>query len=308
MIDIDTFLTTLYVMVDDFCKSRPCVHSRPGPSASLSCSEVVTLMLFAQWNRFTGQRDFYRYAERHLRAAFPTLPHRSQFNRLARQHHDDYVAFALHLVQQLHAQQCLYEILDTTAVPTRGIQRRGRGWLPGYADIGWSRRLGWFEGFRLLLAINPVGVITGFGFAPASAKDQPLADTLITLRHEPSPRLRSVGAPAVAPYIADQGFAAERRQKRWRQDYGVQFICPPQVNSPASWPEALKRWLGHFRQVIETVCGRLLDIFRLERDRPHTLSGFQANLAAKIGLHNFCMWLNQQLGRPGLAFANLVNW
>ena len=75
MVDVDTFLTTLYVMVDDFCHSRlperPC---RPGPEASLSDSEVITLTIFARWSRFTSERDFYRYASGHLREAFPTLP------------------------------------------------------------------------------------------------------------------------------------------------------------------------------------------------------------------------------------------
>jgi hypothetical protein len=46
MIDVDPFLTTLYVMVDDFCQLRH-VHEKhsPGPTASLQCSEVVTLAL-----------------------------------------------------------------------------------------------------------------------------------------------------------------------------------------------------------------------------------------------------------------------
>ena len=35
MIDIDTFLTYLYVMVDDFCKQHPSCERHPGPSASL---------------------------------------------------------------------------------------------------------------------------------------------------------------------------------------------------------------------------------------------------------------------------------
>jgi hypothetical protein len=25
-------------------------------------------------------------------------------------------------------------------------------------------------------------------------------------------------------------------------------------------------------------------------------------------LHNFCIWLNEQLDRPSLAFADLVDW
>ena len=83
MIDEDTFLTILYVMVDDFCQSHDGLEPRrPGPQAALSRSEVVTLSLFGQWVRFPSERAFYRYAEQHLRTAFPTLPDRSQFNRL----------------------------------------------------------------------------------------------------------------------------------------------------------------------------------------------------------------------------------
>jgi len=31
-------------------------------------------------------------------------------------------------------------------------------------------------------------------------------------------------------------------------------------------------------------------------------------LAAKAALHNFCFWLNTQLGRDRLAFADLIAW
>ena len=67
----------------------------------------------------------------------------------------------------------------------RQQKRRGR-WLAGYADIGWSNSLGWYEGFRLLVALNPTRVITGFG--SASTKDQPLAETFFALRCEANPR------------------------------------------------------------------------------------------------------------------------
>ncbi len=47
--DLDTFLTTLYVIVDDFCQSElEPEQSKPGPLASLSRSEVITLALFGQ--------------------------------------------------------------------------------------------------------------------------------------------------------------------------------------------------------------------------------------------------------------------
>jgi hypothetical protein len=51
MLDVDTFLTALYVIVDDFCQSRP-PKRRTGPEASLSNSEVLTLAIFARWSRF----------------------------------------------------------------------------------------------------------------------------------------------------------------------------------------------------------------------------------------------------------------
>src|SRR5215831_14645482 len=138
------------------------LEPHPGPQAALSRSEVLTLAMFAQWQSFGSERGFYRYAQRHLRAAFPQLPTREQFNRQMRQQHAALVAFFLHLVALVAAQRCAYEALDSSGVPTRDAKRRGAGWLPGLADIGWSNRLGWYEGFHLLMAVNPVGVITGF--------------------------------------------------------------------------------------------------------------------------------------------------
>ena len=172
MVDVDTFLTTLYVMVDDFCHSRPQKEQHRGPDASLSPSEVVTLAIFARWARFGSERDFYRYASARLSGAFPTLPDRSQFNRLVRHSLGLIERMALHLADVMKAQRCPYQALDSSAMPVRDAKRRGEGWLAGYADIGWSNSLGWYEGFRLLVAVDPTGVVTGFGFCAASAADQ----------------------------------------------------------------------------------------------------------------------------------------
>jgi hypothetical protein len=60
--------------------------------------------------------------------------------------------------------------------------------------------------------------------------------------------------------------------------------------------------------MVETVYAQLSHTFRLDRERPHALGGFQARLAAKIAFHNVCIWFNEQLGRPRLAFTDLVDW
>ena len=119
MVDVDTFLTTLYVMVDDFCQSHPRNERYPGPDASLSPSEVLTLAIFARWARFTSERDFYRYASTRLIDAFPTLPDRSQFNRLVRHSLGLIEEMALHLAEVMETQRCPYQALDSSAMPVR---------------------------------------------------------------------------------------------------------------------------------------------------------------------------------------------
>lgn len=65
--------------------------------------------------------------------------------------------------------------------------------------------------------------------------------------------------------------------------------------------------MASLRQIIETVWAKLQQPWSLARERPHALQGFAARLAARVGLHNFCFWLNRQLGRPGLAMVDLVD-
>ena len=308
MIDIDTFVITVYVMVDDFCKSYRAPQRRPGPAPRLSRSEVVTLALMGQWGCFLSERGFYRWAQTHLSWAFPHLPDRSQLNRQIRDEHDTINAFSLSVVEHLHARHSSYEIVDGSAAPTRDAKRRGRGWLPGLADIGWSNRLGWYEGFKMLLSISPLGVITGFGFGPASTNELLLADTFFAARSFPHPALPTVGPPAVGPYLSDKGLLGQAYHHSWKQAYDVDLITPPKRNSNKPWSKQIRRWLSGRRQVVESVYNHLHHTFRLVRERPHQLAGFRVRLAAKIALHNFCIWLNRQLGRPPMAFAELITW
>jgi hypothetical protein len=110
---------------------------------------VVGLAVFGQWGVFRSERGFYRYARRHLRAAFPTLFARSQCNRLQRAHRDAIAAVFVHPAALLGAAAAPYEALDGSAVPSRNAKRRGAGWLFGQATIGWSNNLHWYE--RVLL-------------------------------------------------------------------------------------------------------------------------------------------------------------
>jgi hypothetical protein len=309
MIDVDTFRTVLYVMIDDFCQShRDEKTAHPGPAPALSEAEVVTLAVFGQWANFPSERAFYRYAERNLRAAFPTLPDRSQLNRLQRKAADVIVAFGLFLVCLMDAQNCLFERIDSSGIATPDAKRRGDGWLAGQADIGWSNRLGWYEGFHLLTSVAQTGVITGFGFGPASTHDQRLMETFLAARASKQAGLPTAGAAAQGVYVADKGFAGDKPHAFWREHLRAEVITPPHQSSRKRWSKPWRTWLASIRQLIESVYDKLLNTFRLARERPHDLAGFQARLAAKVSLHHVCIWFNGQLERPPLAFADLVDW
>jgi hypothetical protein len=66
--------------------------------------------------------------------------------------------------------------------------------------------------------------------------------------------------------------------------------------------------VASIRQIVESVYDKLFNAFGLWGERPHGLTGLRARLAARVGAHNFCIWVNDQFGRPRLAFADLLGW
>jgi hypothetical protein len=306
MIDMSTFVDRVYDIVEEFSKLQlPSVQRRPGPQPKLDRSAVLTLALLGQWSRFGSERSFYRCAEQCLADRFGGLPDRSQYNRQLRRYSAELAALAIWVSEQFEARACECQVIDTTPIRVRDSHRRANSWLVGDADIGHSTRLGWFYGVRLLVAAGAYGAITGFCFAPASTGERAMAEALFALRRQPSPRAPSIGLPALHTYLADCGFAGKRWLPRWRQDYGAVVICREQHEH---WPKQLRRWLAHHRQIIESVFAKLHVSFGLDRERPHTLAGLQARLAAKVALHNTMIWLNLRDGRPPLQTEDVLAW
>jgi len=85
--DLDSFLLSLYVLVDDWWHEHhpsSVRKNKPGRPALLSDPEIITLAILAQWPRFRSERDFWRFASAHLRPYFPKLCTQGQFNRRVR--------------------------------------------------------------------------------------------------------------------------------------------------------------------------------------------------------------------------------
>ncbi len=295
--DLDSFLTSLYVLVDEWWRvnHRSDMRGRPGRPVLLSDSEILTLAILGQWPRWRSERDFWRFANSHLREYFPNLLSQSQLNRRIRALEPELRRLQQDLVETLTESSAAYRILDTTLIPAVVRVRACRnGLFAGQAAFGRSvSKTEWVYGFKVALAVCPNGVVTAFGLAPANCDERRIADALITQdRHN--------------FYLADKVFSSVAWEKWWLESYGALVAATPQRTSRRAWSEANCYWASGKRQLIEGVIGQLKDLFGLERHRAKTLSGLLTRLTAKIAAYTCGMLLNAKLGHPLRHLADLL--
>jgi hypothetical protein len=296
MLDLDSFLVSLYVLVDDWWKLK---HSsqppRAGRPALLTDPEVITLAILAQWPRFRSERDFWRFAQAHLRPYLPNLCSQSQLNRRVRSVEPDLRDFQRAVARTLCGVSEVYHVLDTTLIPAIVRVRASRkGLFAGQATFGRSAsKTEWVYGFKVALSVSPEGVICAFGLAEAASDDRPIGEFLII---EDSQEI----------YLADKGFTGVQWERRWLDLYGALVAATPKENSKRAWAKTDRRWASGKRQIIEGVIDQLKDLFALERHRAKTLGGLLARLAAKMAAYTCGQRLNDQLGRPLRHLADLL--
>jgi Transposase DDE domain len=219
--DLDSFLVSLYVLVDDWWKldrsSKPPKIGRP---ALLTDSEVLTLTILAQWPRFRSERDFWRFASSHLRSYFPTLCSQSQFNRRVRALEPELRALQLAFARELAEPSALYRVVDTTLVPAMARVRASRkGLFCGQASFGRSTsKTEWVYEFKVALVVDPEGVVSAFGLAPAASDERPIGDALIA-------------SDRYDVYLADKGFTGVEWERRWMEVYAALVAAAPKNNS-----------------------------------------------------------------------------
>jgi Transposase DDE domain len=297
MLDLDSFLVSLYVLlVDDWWKLKHASEApRVGRPALLTDPEVITLAILAQWPRFRSERDFWRFARAHLRSYFPKLCSQSQLNRRVRSVEPELRNFQRAVAQTLRGASEVYHVLDTTLIPAIVRVRASRkGLFCGQATFGRSvSKTEWVYGFKVALSVSPEGVICAFGLAEAASDDRPIGDFLIIEDSHDA-------------YLADKGFTGVQWERRWLDLYGALVAATPKDNSKRAWVKADCRWASGKRQIIEGVIDQLKDIFGLERHRAKTLGGLLARLAAKIAAYTCGQWINDRIGRPLRRLADLL--
>jgi len=326
-LDLETFLTTLYVIVDDLYQQqiKPRLPLRGGPEPKLSDSEVLCLGLAAQFRSgvpWKTERGFVRYASAHLRPLFPGLISQSAFNRRLRRLWGAFILIQQAVAEQLWCgQDC--EVLDCAPVPVaRGARSFHPGWLVDLARIGKGGNDRFFYGLHLLLAVSTQGMVTGWTLAAGNVQDRWLAELLLSSRAgtpqligPPAttglPRLappsdwvgppQSCGQQRQCPIIADLGYCGADWQQHWNASYGALVLTPPVHERHKA-----RVWFSSLRQVVETAFASLCDSFGLQFPRAHTTWGLLTQIGSKLAAYNVAILLNRLIGRPDLAFPTLI--
>jgi hypothetical protein len=326
-LDLETFLTTLYVITDELYVDfvLPARPATGGPKPKLSDPEVLCLGLAAQWRSgvpWKTERGLVRYALKHLRPYFPGMTSQSAFNRRLRRLWGAFILIQQAVADQLwSADDC--EIMDCAPVPVaRGARSFHPGWLADVARIGKGGNDRYFFGLHLLLVVSASGVITGWTLAAGNIQDRWLAELLLSsrsgqpqlagpvttngdLRLQPPSDwmgpLQSAGRNRRCPILADLGYNGVDWQAHWAAAYDALVLTPPECERHRA-----RVWFSSLRQAVETAFAGLCDSFGLHFPKAHTTWGLLTRMGAKIAAYNCGLLLNRSFGRPDLALATMI--
>ncbi len=272
-IDIESVFTILFVLIDDWYQnSCQWLAGKAGRKARFSDSEVMTLMLAAEYLPFASESQYLAYIRANHRALFPQLLSQSQFNRRARG--------LRYLVEQMRRDWLLDKglgqanvyLLDTKPVPVLGYKRsKKRSDFLGSADYGYcaSRHLRYF-GYKLVMISTVDGIPLCYELTAANTDDRQAAETV----------LDSINNVLV---IADKGFLGADWQARIQRETGNRILTPRRKNQKIQHDPDYERRLNRLRERIEGVFHELQNTGRnLERLLAKTVAGLATRLIAKI--------------------------
>jgi hypothetical protein len=186
-LDLATFLTALYVMVDDLSQSpiHPMRPASGGPPAERSDSEVLCLGLASQWRSgvpWQSERGVIRYVHKHLGHFFPLLLSQSALNRRLRRLWGAFLVLQDAVAKtRVTAQD--QEVMDGFPIPVaHGARSFPPGWFAAIARIGQGGTDRYCYGVCMRLVISRRGGATGGALASGNVPERGVAELLLSTR------------------------------------------------------------------------------------------------------------------------------
>ncbi len=287
-IDIETLLTIMYVLVDDWyqAKGHELLKGKPGAKPVFSDSEVMTLVLAMDFIPFPGETQFLGFMRANYLALFPKLLSQSQFNRRARGLRLLIEELRREWVTQLGVVEERQFLLDTKPVPVVGYKRsKRRSDFVGNASYGYcaSRTMHYF-GYKLVTITTLEGLPVICELVPANLDEREAAEAVLFYLFN-------------CDVFGDKGFIGEEWQAQVRQHTGNRIWTVKRCNQHQQNPASFDALLNSTRERIESVFNEIQNTGRhLERLLAKTIVGLCTRVIAKITSHALKLLLRRDFG------------
>ena len=293
----ETFLTTLYTLVDDWYQQHAprLLAGKSGRKPSFSDSEVITLSIAQHWLTIADERAFLRLVRNNHLPLFPRLVAQSQFNRRARNLCWLIHRMRQHLVAQMGIANTPCQLIDGTPVHLRHWRRFGKGHLLlPEAALGYcASKKETYYGFRLLALTTLDGIVVAWDLFAANTDEREGAQDLL-------------GNSFRLSVLGDKGFLDQRRQALLEEDQGLLLLTPKRRNqkeqNTPGWDELMNRT----RRVIETTFAQAKGTFGLERPGAKTVWGMLSRIIAKMTGLTLAADCNRRQGHSPLRLAEFT--
>ena len=277
-IDVETLFTILFVLIDDWYleKGRQFLVGKAGRNPVFSDSEMMTLVLAAEYLPFAAESQYLSYIRANHRDLFPNLLSQSQFNRRARGLRSLMEAMRRDFLTDWGITQAEEFLIDTKPVPVLGYKRsKKRSDFLGSANYGYcaSRCLRYF-GYKLVMLSTLRGIPVVYELVAANTDEREAAETVLDYLQN-------------AVVIGDKGFIGAEWQARMLEQTGNRIVTPRRKNQKQHSP-GYDSLLNGLRERIEGVFHELQNSGRnLERLLAKTVDGLVTRLVAKGTAHLF---------------------
>ena len=290
--DLDTLATALYVKTDDLLKAHPerlPIRPKIGIVPQISDAELVTLAVMQALLGHTSERQWLRYARKHLIGMFPALPGQSGYNKRLRKLADTMTW----LIAMLGAQTSIAGddvwVADSTPVEcARSRETVKRSDLAGWAEYGYCvSHSRFFWGLRLHLVCTLHGLPVGWALTGAKADERVVVANI--LDRTPAVSANTSGRQVL---IADKNYFGTAFETELTAA-GIDLLRPARKGEK---PRAGTRFFKPLRQVIESINDTFKGQLDLEQHGGRTIGGVCTRVAQRVLALTAAIWHNDHHG------------
>lgn len=298
-IDMETLLTIIFVVVDDWyqAEGQKLLKGKPGAKPVFSDSEVITLMLAMDFIPFPGETQFLGFMRANYLALFPQLLSQSQFNRRARGLRWLVEELRRSWLSELGLHHETQFLLDTKPVPVVGYKRsKKHSNFAGSANYGYcaSRKLKYF-GYKLVTISTLSGLPIISELVPANLDERQAAEAVLFYLSN-------------CDIFGDKGFIGEQWQAQIRQQTGNRIWTVKRSNQHHQNPPEFDAVLNSLSQRIEGVFNEIQNTGRhLEHLLAKTVVGLCTRVIAKLTSHALKLLLRRDFGIDVQTFQMLTS-